>query len=163
MASPKNTHVAPAPVAPVAQSIVPPAPVVQALVPAPNAATIPSIDFEARMASVNAQFKALQQTKDADFEAEAKDFWKPTQDGDTLKGVYLGREKEARYFVHSFATAHPKTGVPFLTRVNGSRILSKELAKGQIGQGVKLVYHGQTVTGAGQKLNMFDVLWARKA
>ena len=133
---------------------------VTAMVPMP--VDVPSIDFEARMAAATLAFEAVKGMKDDSFEAEAKDFWKPVTPGETLKGIYLGREKETRYFVHSFAVPHPKTGKPFLMRVNGSRILSKELAKGAEGQGVKLVYQGQTITGTGQKLNLFDVLWARK-
>lgn len=115
--------------------------------------------------------------KDDVWEREAADFWDPTKRlpgsiGEQLVGIYVGKEKPEgkRYTTHFFLTKHPKTGQPWPMRVNGSRILSKELAKGVETAGVSMPYNlpvritfnGQGKTDSGQKLNEFTVQWMRK-
>ncbi len=108
---------------------------------------------------LDAAINAVEKAKTEDFREEAQDFWKPEKPGDELRGVYMTKYSQNRYSVHVFAVKHPKTGKPMAMRVNGSRILSKELNKGETGKPVRIVYEGETKTEAGQKLNKFRVFW----
>lgn len=109
--------------------------------------------------SLEAALAAAEKAKPEEFKEEAQDFWKPSKPNDSITGVYMSKYSQNRYAVHVLAVKHPKTGKPMAMRINGSRILSKEMAKGEFGKACRIVYEGETKTEAGQKLNKFRVYW----
>jgi hypothetical protein len=101
--------------------------------------------------------KRAQTAKDEDFRDTEADFWKPEQEGEELRGVYLGTEQGPKYKIHHFGRLDPSTGKPVAVRVNGSTILTRELAKVDVNSGVVIRYEGEGKTDAGNKLQKFIV------
>jgi len=120
-----------------------------------------SIDALLADANTAKQLAGLDKWDEKEFEAEASDFWKPEKVGDELKGIYLGYETGERMKSHAFAVLDPKTGKPTPMRFNGTRILSKELRRIEIGSKVWIRFTGVTKTLAGQNLKLFDVKVAK--
>jgi hypothetical protein len=124
------------------------------------------------IADLDNRLATMEKAKDTAFIEEESDFWKPLEEGDELRGIFLGSGKDGKRVVHALAVKHPKTERPFVKRMNGSRILNQELAKGSPGRGVRIVFMGKTVSQAILKndktgeleegvkqLNQFKVYW----
>lgn len=103
-------------------------------------------------------------SNEAAWHVEAQEFWTPAKIGDSVVGVYLGKEKrdKQRYTTHRLAVKDSKTGAPTLLNLKGSRILSKELARGAVKQAVRITYNGPSKSDAGQKIPLYKVEWFRK-
>lgn len=118
-------------------------------------ALLASLDQKAVMAKLDEVSKA---SKDKFKKADA-DFWKPTKPKeDFLKGIYLGSYPGKKYMVHLIGTKDSK-GKPLPVRVNGTTILTRELKRGQVGQGVLITYMGEGKTDDGMKLTQMEVEW----
>lgn len=95
--------------------------------------------------------------KDEDLRDTEADFWKPEEAGEELRGVYLATEQGPKYKVHFFGVIDPGTKKPVAVRVNGSTILTREMAKVTQGDGVVVRYEGEGKTDKGNKLSLFKV------
>ncbi len=108
---------------------------------------------------VKAMDEALK-AKDAAFQKEDDNFWKPEKAGDKLKGIYLGSAKSGRLLVHAIGTKDSK-GKPLAVRVNGTAVLTRKLKRGAIGQGVIIEYLGEVGTAEEGRnpLRKFETHW----
>jgi len=114
--------------------------------------------FEAGLAAAEQLLGKVTKAKATDFVTKESDFWKPREKGEMLQGVYLGSVKRPRYLVHAIAVVG-KDGKAMIKRINGTRILSKELQRGEKNQGVRVVFDGEGKTDEGQKLMHYTVSW----
>ena len=110
--------------------------------------------------NIEGMLKKVASAKPDAFEQDATDFWKPEKMGEVIQGIYLGAEQTGRFTIFGVATMS-KDG-PSLTRILSTRILAKELRKGETQQGVRIEYKGETKTSAGQRLKLFDVAWFKQ-
>lgn len=105
-----------------------------------------------------AKLDQVQSAKADKFKRAEADFWKPQKVGDFLQGIYLGSTNRGRYLVHAIGKKDAK-GRPFAVRLNGTAILTRELKRGEVGQGVRIEWKGEGKTDAGQRLQMYEVSW----
>jgi hypothetical protein len=114
--------------------------------------------IQTKLAGALDNLDKVMSAKEDKFKKADSDFWKPSQKGEKLRGIYLGTQNGKKYKVHFIGTRDSK-GNPMAVRVNGTAIITREFARGTIGNGVELEYHGEGKTDAGNKLQMFDVRW----
>ena len=101
--------------------------------------------------------KKVQKAKEEDFRETEQDFWKPEEVGEELRGVYIDTKAGPKYKVHFFGLIDENTGRPTVVRVNGSTVLTREIAKLDKGDAVVIRYDGETTTQGGNKLSKFIV------
>jgi len=130
----------------------------------PTQATVTEEDVT-HLATTNSEMLALlnqaEGASEEQFKKNESDFFKPTEaDVGTarakMKGVYLGRTKTARYYVHAFLTRGSE-GQPMVKRVNGTTILTKELKQIALKTMVMIEYKGEDKTMDGNALALWDV------
>lgn len=104
-----------------------------------------------------AKAKAAATAKPEAFRDTEKDFWKPEEVNEEIRGVYLATKPGAKYKVHFIGREDPSTGRPTVVRINGSTVLTREMSKVEPGQAVRIVYKGETKSEAGNKVSLFSV------
>ena len=92
------------------------------------------------------------------FEAKSKDFIRLSP-GQEVRGIYLGTVQGPKYKVHAIGTLDPKTKEPMVVRLNGTTILTKELMRGEKGQGVYIKCNAVSKTAGGNNLFETEVRW----
>lgn len=112
---------------------------------------------------IDAKLAELESMKDEDLEEYETDFWKPTTPGEFIVGIFAGSEPhpEEEYLTHEFAVRDRLTGKPYVKRMTGGKGLDKLLARGNIGQGLKLTFVGFKPSKFPQPMREFKVLWEK--
>ena len=112
-------------------------------------------------AQAQAALDKLDKVKDSDFQALSSDFWKPEEEGDELKGIFVGVDTSAR--LHQYIFAVVNDGEKMMVRMNGGHQLKKVFGTGRVAPGTvcRIVFNGQKKTEGGRKMNDYTVAIAR--
>jgi hypothetical protein len=105
--------------------------------------------------------------KEEDFEDPDKDFWKPTEPGDELRGAYIGHDTvgrgDNRRRVHAVAVlGGAKKNRPMAVRFNGTAALNAKLQNFKPKTYIRIRYLGTEKTTDGYNAKLFDVVTLRE-
>jgi len=116
--------------------------------------------MELGLSSALSTLKRIDTAKDSDLKQQSDAFWKPTKDGEELRGVYLGKMPAGRLTQYCIGKLD-EDGKPVIYRFNGTNGIRSKLTADRVNQGVRLVFRGKSTTGNNRQFKNFDVYWLK--